>query len=504
MEKNYIVAIDLGSSNVVVAVGSKAPGGKVHIEEIVVRDSAGVAGGEVKNVESASAAVRAALEEIQERLGIRVSEAYVGISGHHIQCARHPYYVIVAGRDGEITAEDVRRLNESMRNMQAPAGYTLMHTIPQHYIVNDDEEVMDPVGRFGKTLGSTFNLIIGEDTIIQRLDKAMQKSDVAVTRMLINPLAMAEAVAFPDEKELGVAVVDIGAGTTDLCIYHEGIVRSVSVIPIGADAINRDIRSYGIMERYVEDLKTMYGCAVAEMVDGEKLVKIPGRTPNDYKDISFRNLASIIQARVTDIIEYVMEEIKEAGYEGKLGAGLVLTGGSANLQEIKTLFEKRTGLEVRIAAPEILVAPESKDKVGDPRLSVAVGMLWQALHSGNEAKSEPRVSHRGKDKDGGAIPKTINEQLAENMDKGGQNYDDPYYEEEDNRKKKKEKEKKVKPPKPEKRKPAYEDEDEDTWDDPKPRESIFGKWRKAISKAIDLDVLDDDDTTTDLNQRGRK
>lgn len=501
MEKNYIVAIDLGSSNVVVAVGSKAPGGKVNIEEIVVKDSGGVSGGEVKNVESASAAVRAALEEIEERLGIRVSEAYVGISGNHIQCARHPYYVIVAGRDGEITDEDVQRLNESMRNMQAPAGYTLMHTIPQHYIVNDDEEVMDPVGRFGKTLGSTFNLIIGEDTIIQRLDKAMQKSDVAVTKMLINPLAMAEAVTFPDEKELGVAVVDIGAGTTDLCIYQEGIVRSVSVIPIGADAINRDIRSYGIMERYVEDLKTMYGCAVAEMVDGEKLVKVPGRTPNDYKDISFRNLASIIEARVTDIIDYVMEEIKEAGYEGKLGAGLVLTGGSANLQEIKTLFEKRTGLEVRIATPGILVAPESKDKVNDPQLSVAVGMLWQALHGGGEAKSVSSKRYHGEEIK--AAARTVNEQLAEKMDTDGANYDDPYWKDENPKKKK---DKKVKPPKPGKREPSYQDEEEeDIWSEPKPRgESIFGKWRKAISKAIDLDVLDDDDTTADINQRGRK
>lgn len=509
MEKNYIVAIDLGSSNVVVAVGSKAPGGKVNIEEIVVKDSAGVAGGEVKNVESASAAVRKAVEEINERLGIRVGEAYVGISGNHIQCARHPYYVIVAGRDGEITGEDVRRLNESMRNMQAPAGYTLMHTIPQHYIVNDDEEVMDPVGRFGKTLGSTFNLIIGEDTIIQRLEKAMQKSDVTVAKLFINPLAMAEAVTFPDEKELGVAVVDIGAGTTDLCIYQEGIVRSVSVIPIGADAINRDIRSYGIMERYVEDLKTMYGCAVCEMVDAEKLVKIPGRTPNDYKDISFRNLASIIEARVTDIIDYVMEEIREAGYEGKLGAGLVLTGGSANLQEIKTLFEKRTGLEVRIATPEILVAPESRDKVNDPRLSVAVGILWQGLNSGGEAKTEARPQQY---QPGGASgAKTLNHRPGEQTGQGGapskgSDYDDPYWKDESENHKKK-KDKKVKPPKPAKRKPSYpdDDEEEDMWEEPKPRgEGVFGKLKKAISKAIDLDVLDDDDTTADLNQRGRK
>ena len=507
MEKNYIVAIDLGSSNVVVAVGTKAPGGKVNIEEVVIKDSAGVAGGEVKNVESASAAVRKALEEINEKLGIRVSEAYVGISGNHIQCAKHPYYVIVAGRDGEITGEDVRRLNESMRNMQAPAGYKLMHIIPQHYIVNDDEEVMDPIGRFGKTLGSTFNLIIGEDTIIQRLDKAMQKSEVGVAKLFINPLAMAEAVTFPDEKELGVAVVDIGAGTTDVCIYQEGIVRSVSVIPIGADAINRDIRSYGIMERYVEDLKTMYGCAVAEVVDAEKLVKIPGRTPNDYKDISFRNLAAIIEARMTDIIDYVMEEVKEAGYEGKLGAGIVLTGGSSNLQEIKTLFERRTGLEVRIATPEILVTPESKEKVDDPRLSVAVGILWQGLHSGGETKTEAKQPQQQQ----WGAPQTVYDQIVQNQQKGAKpgapEYDDDLgWEDEPDKPKKKKKEKKVKPPK---RKPVYSGEDdgaeEDIWaDDPKPRgEGMFGKLRKAITKAIDLDVLDDDDTT-DLTKGGRR
>lgn len=483
MEKNYIAAIDLGSSNVVVAVGTKSPDGKVNIEDVVVRESAGVSGGEVKNVESAAASIKKAVEEIEEKLGVKITEAYTGISGNHIRCAKHPYYVYVAGKDGEITAEDVHQLNESMRNMQAPDGYKLMHIIPQHYIVNDDEEVMDPIGRFGKTLGSTFNLIIGENVIISRLDKALQKIGIRQAKLFINPLAMAEAVTFPDEKELGVAVVDLGGGTTDVTIYHEGIVRNVSVIPIGADAINKDIRSYGIMERYVEDLKTMYGCAVAEMVDAEKLVKIPGRTPNDYKDISFRNLAAIIEARMLDIIDYVVAEIKESGYEGKLGAGIVLTGGSANLQEIKTLFENRTGLEVRVAVPEVLVSAQSKELVADPGMSVAVGILWQGLNSGVETRVETKAWN---------APQTVYEQIMQGQKAGtaGMGSTDEHENERPAKRPKKEKVKKVK-----RREADYDDFDEpEEVPEKKKSEGVFGRLKKALNKAIDFDVLDDDTT----------
>jgi cell division protein FtsA len=392
VEKNYIAAIDLGSRNVVVAVGTRAADGRVKIEEIAVRESAGVEGGEVKNVETASAAVRAAVDEIEKKLGVRITEACTGISGDHIQCAKHPYHVYVAGKDGEITASDVRQLNENMRNIQAPDGYRLMHIVPQHYSVDEQEEVMDPVGRFGKTLGSTFNLVIGKSTIISRLEKALQKAGVSQAKLFINPLAVAEAVTFPDEKAMGVAVVDIGAGTTDVSIYQGGIMRDMSVIPMGADSINRDIQSYGIMERYVEDLKTMYGCAVAEMVDPEKRVKVPGRTPSDYKEISFRDLAAIIEARMTDIIDFVVEEIEASGYSGRLGAGIVLTGGGARLQEIKALLERRTGMEVRVAAPEIVVTAESREKAGDPAVAAAVGILWQGMGSGVETRVESVAS----------------------------------------------------------------------------------------------------------------
>ncbi len=397
MEKNnYIVAIDLGSSHVAVAVGSRTADGRISVEDVVVKESKGVSRGEVKNVELAAQSLKEAVTEIEERLGIGITEAVTGISGSHIKCAKHPYYVYVGGRDGEICEEDVVKLNESMRNVQAPDGYKLMHIVPQHYLVDNEEEVADPVGMFGKTLGSTFNLIIGDHTILSRLDKAFQKVNIRQEKLFINPLVAAEAVTFPDEKDLGVAVVDLGAGTTDLVIYQDGIMRYVGVIPIGAETINRDIRAYGIMDRHVEELKVKYGCAVPSLVDSEKLVKVPGRTPHDYKEISFQNLASIIEARLTDIADYVVEEIKVAGYEGKLSAGMILTGGCAQLKEIKTLFQERTGMEVRIAMPDVVVDDVSKEKVADPRMAAVVGLLYEGLKSGIETKTTIRVSNANK------------------------------------------------------------------------------------------------------------
>ncbi len=435
------MAVDLGSNSVVVAVGSRT-GGRINVESVMIEPSAGVEGGEVKNVESASAAIRRAVEKTEEALGIRISEACTGLSGSHISCAKHPYYVHVAGKDGEISAADVRLLNDSMRNIQAPEGYRLMHVVPQHYTVDEEEEIMDPVGRFGKTLGSTFNLVIGKTTIIQRLEKALQKAGLGVSRIFINPLAMAEAVALPDEKAMGVAVVDIGAGTTDVCIYLGGIVRHVSVIPMGSDAVNKDIQAYGIMERYVEELKTKYGCAVAEMVDGEKKVKVPSRLPNDYKEVSFRNLAAIIEARMTDIVDYVIQEIEAAGYSGRLGAGIVLTGGGAMLQEVAALFEKKTGMDVRIAAPNVMVSAESKELAADLRAAAAVGLLWQGMTAGVETRVE------------GVRPAAApEEQVPQDVDiSWGDN------------------------PKPAKQQ----------------RKGFMSKIKEAFNKAIDTDVLDDD------------
>ena len=387
-KKNYIVAIDLGSSNVVAMAGSRGEEGKVHINDVAVKEVEGMMRGEIRNIESVAQSIKEAVAELEERLGIRISEAYTGISGQHIKCAKHSYYVFV-GRDGEINREDVEKLNESMRNVHAPEGEKILHIIPQNYLIDSKEEVANPVGMFGRKLEATFNFVLGENVSVSRLEKALMKVGIRQVQMYINPLVSAEAVVLPDEQELGVAVIDIGAGTTDVTIYYDKIVRHVGVVPLGADAINKDIRSYGILERYVEDLKVKYGCAVAENVSAEKVIKVPGRTPREPKEISFRTLAAIIEARLQDIFDYVMEEIRLAGYENRLGAGIVLTGGCAQLHDIDQMVKNYTGLDVRIASPEMSVDEESVELADDARFSAAVGILKKGLENNKGSNVEP-------------------------------------------------------------------------------------------------------------------
>lgn len=467
-KKNYIVAIDLGSSNVAVTVGSPAANGKINVDAISIKKSKGIVRGEVRNVEQAAQSIREAVAEVEEQLGIRILEAYTGISGSHISCVKHPYYVYISSKDGEVFQEDVDRLNQSMSSVQAPEGYSLLNIIPQHYVVSDETEEIatDPVGMIGQTLGSTFNLIIGENAIISRLDKALQRANIKQTKLFINPLVAAEAVTFPDEKELGVAVVDLGGGTTDICIIKDGIVRYIGVIPLGATAINKDIRSFGIMERHVEELKVAYGCAMASLVDADKLIKIPGRTPNDYKEISFKNLASIIEARLMDIVDYVMDEIKASGYENKLGAGIILTGGSAQLKEIQKLFEKHTKLDVRIAVPEVLISEESKELVTDSKLSAAIGILHEGLLNGTSSVEDLVTSKK--------IDEEIDKLAQEDFQDEGEEIEDSFIEEESGK---------------------HSKSDDYIEEERKPKKGFMSRIKNAFEKTFDLQVLDEDNDT---------
>ncbi len=386
-KKNYTVAIDLGSNNVVVIVGSRAENGRVHIDDVAVREVEGVVKGEIKNIEQVAKSIKEAVAEIEERLGIRIAEAVTGISGQHIKCARNSCYIYV-GRDGEIREDDVQKLRDNMRNVQAPTGETILDFIPLSYLVDDREEVTHPVGMFGQKLEATFNFIIGEENTISRMPKALAKLDIRQSKLMINPLVTAEAVVLPDERDMGVAVVDMGAGTTDVCIYHDNVARHIGIIPIGADAINKDIRAYGILERYVEDLKVKYGSANPETASQDKLIKVPGRTPREPKEISFYNLSTIIEARLKDIFDYVAEEIRRSGFEGRLDAGLVLTGGCAQLKDIDVMAKAYTGMDVRIAGAELHVDDESAEKAVDTRLSTAIGLLLKAMDAGMTSQVE--------------------------------------------------------------------------------------------------------------------
>ena len=380
--KNYTVAVDLGSSNVVVAVGEKAAEGQMEVASIVSKPVEGVNAGKIENIELVSRSIRESMSEAEEQLGIRITEAYAGISGDFVRCARHTDHVFVYDPQNGVNQKDVDALFDRMRNVQAPDDETIMERVPQNYVVDDNQEVKNPVGSFGKKLSSTFNFILCLRTPMQRLDMALKRLGIKMLGVTSNAIATAEAVLLPDEKEEGVAVVDIGGGVTDVAVYYRNVVRYIATIPMGAMAINRDIRTMSVPEKHVESLKQKYGSAVADLAPEDKLIRVNGRTAREAKDILLRNLATVIEARATDIAEFVLQEIRDSGYAGKLAYGIVLTGGSAKLKDVDELFRRVTGMDVRIASAETGVAEESREKVVDPAYATAVGILLKGAEQG--------------------------------------------------------------------------------------------------------------------------
>ena len=387
-KKNYTVAVDLGCSSVVVAVGEKTPEGAVDVACIVSKPVEGVNAGRIENIELVSHAIREAVSEAEEQLGIRITEAYAGISGDFVRCARHTDHVFVYDPQNGVNQKDVDALFDRMRNVQAPDDETIMERVPQNYMVDDNQEVRNPVGSFGKKLSSTFNFILCLKTPMQRLDMALKRLGIKMLGVMSDALATPEAVLLPDEKEEGVAVVDVGGGVTDVTVYYRNVVRYVASIPMGASAINRDIRTMSVPEKHVESLKQKYGSAVAELAPEDKLIRVNGRTAREAKDILLRNLATVIEARATDIAEFVQQEIKDSGYAGKLAYGIVLTGGSAKLKDLDELFRRVTGMDVRVAVPETGITGESKEKVADAAFSTAVGILLKGAELGGCAVIE--------------------------------------------------------------------------------------------------------------------
>lgn len=380
--KNYTVAIDLGTSNVVVAVGEKTAEGQIDVACAVSKPVEGVNAGRIDNIELVSNAIREAVAEVQQALGIRISEAYAGISGEFVRCARHTDHVFVGDPVNGVSPRDVEALFDRMRNVQAPDDETIMERVPQNYVVDDNQEVKNPVGSFGKKLSSTFNFVLCLKTPMQRLDMALKRVGIRLLGVMSDALVTPEAVLTPDEKEEGVAVVNMGGGVTDVTVYYRNVVRYVASIPMGALAINRDIRSLGVPEKHVEGLKQKYGSAVADLAPEDKMIRVNGRTAREAKDILLRNLAMVVEARATDIAEFVLQEIKDSGYANKLAFGIVLTGGSAKLKDLDELFRRVTRMDVRIASVDMGVTEESKQKFSDSAYATAVGILLKGAEQG--------------------------------------------------------------------------------------------------------------------------
>lgn len=381
-KKKYVVAIDVGTSEVVIAVGSIADEGTVNIETIVAEPCEGMKAGLVDNSQMVTDSLRRARARAEEQAGIVITDADVTISGKFVRCAHYTDHVFVQDKEACIAQHDVNALRERMRSVKSADGETIMDYYPVTYKGTSGVEMKNPVGCYSPQLSSTYNFILCEHVAKDRLLRVFMGAGIKIRNLYAGAAVIGESVVNNEEKEEGVAVVDIGSGVTDVAVYYGGVLRYLASIPMGSAVVNSDIRAYAgtIPAKTVETLKRRYGSAMVELTPDEKIEIHSGSRA--IKPIQRLNLATVIEARMSEIAEYVWAEIREAGFAKKLAAGIVLTGGGAALDHIADLFQKITSQEVRVACAEMGVATESLDKVSSPNLTLAVSLLLRGAKAG--------------------------------------------------------------------------------------------------------------------------
>lgn len=376
MESEIIVGLDIGTTKIAAIVGQKNEHGKIEILGFGRTESIGVKRGVVANIEDTVQSIVGAVKEAEARSNSNIVTVNVGIAGQHIKSIQYRGSIIRKNSDLEISQEDIDGLTESMYKLAMNPGEEIIEAIPQEYTVDGESGIKQPKGMLGHTLEANFHIITGQTVAARNILKCVKKANLNIDSLLMEPLASAEAVLSEEEKEAGVALVDIGGGTTDIAIFQDGIIRHTAVIPFGGDIITEDIKEgCTIIKKHAEDLKVKFGSALASENRDEEIVAIPGLRGRPPKEITLKNLASIIQARMEEIIEHVHFEIKNSGYEKKLIAGIVLTGGGAQLKHVTQLTEFITGMDTRIGYPNEHLAPGVPDEMASPMYATGIGLV---------------------------------------------------------------------------------------------------------------------------------
>jgi cell division protein FtsA len=381
MEKSgIIVGLDIGTTKIAVIVGRKNEHGKIDILGYGKVPSIGVKRGVVANIDNTVQSIKDAVAEAATKSGVDIKYVNVGIAGQHIKSMQHRGSMIREDSETEISQQDIDKLCNSMYNLNMNPGEEILDVIPQEFSIDGEHGIMTPKGMIGSSLEANFHIIIGQTAAAKNIYKCVRKAGLEVVELIIEPMASAEAVLSEEEKEAGVVLVDIGGGTSDIAIFHAGIIRHTAVIPLGGEIISEDIKEgCSIIKKHAEELKVKFGSALARENREEEIVAIPGLRGRTPKEISLKNLASIIQARMEEIIEHVYYEIKNSGYEKKLIGGIVLTGGGAQLKHIAQLTEFMTGLDSRIGYPNEHLSPDAEADMASPMYATGVGLVIEGI-----------------------------------------------------------------------------------------------------------------------------
>jgi cell division protein FtsA len=375
-EEKIIVGLDIGTTKICVLVGRKNAYGKLEVLGMGKAVSDGVVRGMVTNIDKTVIAIEKAVRKAEESSQIDIKVVNVGIAGRHIKSTLHRGSITREAVDEEITVEDVAKLTSDMYRIVTPPGSEIIHAMPQNYTVDYEEGIKDPVGMSGVKLEADFHIITAKTSAINNVYKCVKRAGLEVDNLILEPLSSSLAVLSEEEKEAGVCLVDIGGGTVDIAIFHDSIIRHTAVIPFGGNIITADIKQgCMVMEHQAELLKTKFGKAIVEEAGTNELITIPGLRSRPSKEISVRNLASIIEARMEEIIELIHTEIIMSGFQDKLAAGVVVTGGGAQLQYLKQLFEYITELDTRIGYPNEHLGKGKRDEVKSPMHATGVGLV---------------------------------------------------------------------------------------------------------------------------------
>ncbi len=393
MENNkLIVGLDIGTTKICAIIGRKNEFGKLEVLGMGKAVSDGVIRGIVTNIDKTVNAIQKAMQDASDMADVDIGEVIVGIAGQHIRSTIHHGVIIRQPNQDEITVEDVRRLSNDMENIVVPPGNTIIHVMPQDYIVDYEDGIKDPVGMSGSRLEADFHIITAQTTAINNINRCVKRANLVSQDLILEPLASSLSVLSEQDKEAGVCLVDIGGGTTDIAIFYDNIIRHTAVIPLGGNIITADIKEgCMVLHHQAELLKTKFGKAIAEEANPNEIVSIPGLRNRQPKEISIKNLAAIIQARMEEIIEYVQNELVASGHYKKLTGGIVLTGGGSQLQGVSQLFEYMTGLDTRIGYPNEHLGKSKIEEVKSPMYATSVGLVLAGFKSLDERENLYRI-----------------------------------------------------------------------------------------------------------------
>jgi len=394
--QNIFVGLDIGTTKIVALIGSLNEYGKLKIIGVGKSKSLGVHRGVVNNITQTIQSIQSAVNEAELNSSEKIEKVIVGIAGQHIRSLQHSDYITRTNSDTVIDDDDLEKLINQVHKLVMLPGEEIIHVLPQDYKVDGQAEIKEPIGMFGGRLEANFHVVVGQVSSIKNIARCIKSAGIDFEGITLEPIASSDAVLSQEEKEAGVALIDIGGGTTDLAIFKDGIIRHTSVIPFGGNVVTDDIKEgCSIIEKQAELLKIKFGSAWPGENRDNEIVSIPGLRGRDPKEISLKNLSKIIHARVVEIIEQVYIEIKNYGHDDqkkKLIAGIVLTGGGSQLKHLKQLVEYITGMDTRLGHPSEHLAGNNSIDISSPMYATAVGLVMNSIKIRKVNKLKDEIS----------------------------------------------------------------------------------------------------------------